>query len=343
MYTYDAASQSYQTWNGFTGTAPDGWIAPMEGFWVKGYNPGGRAPHLAVHPEAQAPTPAAATAPSLVLEARGTVASAERTGRAAVMVHPDALDGHDPLDAYALAPLASSYVAVHTLDAGGAQLDINALPPSDAPIAVPLDVWAVADGDLASANVTLRWPDLGALPDDWGAALLDTQTGITTDLRQLDAYTFATGSESRTAGDAPPTPAVGPPTPRPLASSTIASSTTASSTTASSTTARFELRLTAPTAVDDESGPTLRTGIERVQPNPLTGRGAFVVHAGESVDARLSLFDALGREVAVLHDGPIAAGRHEIALDARGLAPGSYVVRWQSGAVAEARTITVLR
>ena len=43
--------------------------------------------------------------------------------------------------------------------------------------------------------------------------------------------------------------------------------------------------------------------------------------------ARVALFDALGREVAVLHDGPLAPGEHTFELHAGGLAPGTYHAR----------------
>ena len=42
---------------------------------------------------------------------------------------------------------------------------------------------------------------------------------------------------------------------------------------------------------------------------------------------RLLLFDALGREVAVLADGARAAGEHTVTVDAARLVPGLYLAR----------------
>lgn len=39
-----------------------------------------------------------------------------------------------------------------------------------------------------------------------------------------------------------------------------------------------------------------------------------------------SVYDALGRRVAVLHDGPLPAGAHDFALATSRLTPGVYVV-----------------
>ena len=54
----------------------------------------------------------------------------------------------------------------------------------------------------------------------------------------------------------------------------------------------------------------------------LKHQDVFVLSFTESL-----LTYALGRRVAVLHEGPLAAGTHAVALDASRLAPGVYVVR----------------
>jgi hypothetical protein len=41
----------------------------------------------------------------------------------------------------------------------------------------------------------------------------------------------------------------------------------------------------------------------------------------------MALYDALGRRVVTVHEGELSAGVHTLALDARGLAPGAYVLR----------------
>ncbi|MDX1420900.1 MAG: T9SS type A sorting domain-containing protein, partial [Rubricoccaceae bacterium] len=60
-------------------------------------------------------------------------------------------------------------------------------------------------------------------------------------------------------------------------------------------------------------------------------------------DVRLAVFDALGREVALLAEGPHAAGPHAARFDASGLAPGAYVVRLTTADGSEARRLTVTR
>ena len=55
----------------------------------------------------------------------------------------------------------------------------------------------------------------------------------------------------------------------------------------------------------------------------------------------LRVYDALGREVAVLVDGAREAGRHEVAFDAARLSAGTYLYRLEAGAFAATRTLTL--
>ena len=46
--------------------------------------------------------------------------------------------------------------------------------------------------------------------------------------------------------------------------------------------------------------------------------------------ARIAVLDARGAEVAVLHDGQLAAGQHRMALDVSNWAAGTYFVKGMS-------------
>ncbi len=67
----------------------------------------------------------------------------------------------------------------------------------------------------------------------------------------------------------------------------------------------------------------------------------FVLARGASV--RVTVVDALGRTVATLHDGPLGAGAHALAWDARTAAAGAYVVRLSDGADEQTRRVLVVR
>jgi len=64
-----------------------------------------------------------------------------------------------------------------------------------------------------------------------------------------------------------------------------------------------------------------------VFPNPASGVATVAVTLAAPTAVRVGLVDALGREVAVLHDGPLGAGTTRLGLDAGRLAAGVYGVR----------------
>src|SRR5690606_5531872 len=75
-------------------------------------------------------------------------------------------------------------------------------------------------------------------------------------------------------------------------------------------------------------------------PHPFR-EGARLTLAVPSAQAvRVAVYDALGREVAVLHDGPLEAGAHALALDGARLPAGVYVVRAEgAGGVVTRRVV----
>jgi hypothetical protein len=78
-------------------------------------------------------------------------------------------------------------------------------------------------------------------------------------------------------------------------------------------------------------------------PNPSTGHVALGYTLGTAGPVRLSVYDALGRQVAVVVDEAREAGAHEASLDTSAMASGVYVVRLEVGDFAEARRFVVAR
>ena len=78
-------------------------------------------------------------------------------------------------------------------------------------------------------------------------------------------------------------------------------------------------------------------------PNPFAARARFRFALPEDAPVRLVAYDVLGRQVAVLAEGPTPAGWHEASLDGAGLPRGLYVVRLTAGAFTQTRTVTLAR
>ena len=99
-----------------------------------------------------------------------------------------------------------------------------------------------------------------------------------------------------------------------------------------------------PTVVAAEPGtePAVLS-LEAPYPNPARGRVALTYTLPTAGSARLDVFDALGRRVARLEAGEQSAGTHTLAWDARGVAPGVYVVRLVAEGLVLTRRLVLTR
>jgi hypothetical protein len=82
-------------------------------------------------------------------------------------------------------------------------------------------------------------------------------------------------------------------------------------------------------------------------PNPLTLRYGGISHISLDVDAestiRLSIYDNLGREVAMVHEGALPVGRHTLRFDASMLQPGMYHYVLRGTDLLSSRGLVILR
>ncbi len=95
--------------------------------------------------------------------------------------------------------------------------------------------------------------------------------------------------------------------------------------------------------VAGEAGPT--TGVSlAVGPTPTAGAAVATLRLdAPSPAVRVEVVDALGRRVAVLHDGPLAAGAHRLSVDGTRLPAGVYRVRAVAGDASLAHSLVVAR
>lgn len=84
-------------------------------------------------------------------------------------------------------------------------------------------------------------------------------------------------------------------------------------------------------------------GLEQNAPNPFRAATRIAFSLAEAGPARLAVYDVLGRQVAVLVDGPTEAGTHEAELHAGSLASGTYLLRLEAGSEVATRQMTVAR
>jgi hypothetical protein len=101
------------------------------------------------------------------------------------------------------------------------------------------------------------------------------------------------------------------------------------------------------TSTEPGSETPLRTELMAAYPNPFNPSTVIGFTVGTqdlaSLQTRLTVYDLLGREVAVLVNGTMPSGRHQVTFDAAGLASGVYLVRLEAGGEVFTRRMTLLK
>jgi hypothetical protein len=108
----------------------------------------------------------------------------------------------------------------------------------------------------------------------------------------------------------------------------------------------LNLRIGNPSSDPVTAGASLEPGALAflpASPNPFAGRTTLRFALPEAGPVRLTVFDALGREVARVVDEARAAGPHAVTLDAGALPSGTYLVRLEAGGRVLTQRLTLAR
>lgn len=98
------------------------------------------------------------------------------------------------------------------------------------------------------------------------------------------------------------------------------------------------------TSVEDFDDPAPKSfRLLQNYPNPFNPATTIAYTLPENGRVRLSVFDVLGREVAVLVDATKRAGNHQLSFDASALATGLYFYRIDAGAFQQTRRMLLLK
>lgn len=76
--------------------------------------------------------------------------------------------------------------------------------------------------------------------------------------------------------------------------------------------------------IDDIGGPFR---LSAARPNPFTDATRLELTLDAPTNLTVSVYDALGRRVSLLHEGELRAGTYNLRVEAGSLPPGLYLVR----------------
>jgi len=96
---------------------------------------------------------------------------------------------------------------------------------------------------------------------------------------------------------------------------------------------------------DVESGglPPSSFALSQNYPNPFNPTTVIKYQLAAAGEVNLTVYDILGRTTAVLADGRMAAGQHEVRFDGAGLASGVYLYRLIAGRFVQNRKMVFMR
>jgi len=83
--------------------------------------------------------------------------------------------------------------------------------------------------------------------------------------------------------------------------------------------------------------------LEQSYPNPMQTSAQVTFHLPEPAHVKLTVYDALGREVARLVDAALPAGTHDAVLEGRRLSSGVYFYRLSAGTQRRVQQLVVVR
>ena len=340
LYTWNGTG--YLTWTpGVGGDRGNGTLAPFEGFWAEAM---AASPVLTMPVDAYdyvAPPPREAAVPAVRLRVAGEVNGMALTNDAFVAFLEGADAGRDIYDAHELAGFSDTRLHLFSELETGETFTTDVRPSLDkSDVEVTLDVEAFAPEAGAPSTLTLTWPELRALTSDIPVQLLDLETETILDLWTETEYTFSVSSTaSRTTEGKETSPDVlairGPQTLR----------TATSRAARSADKGRFllfvgsEARMPVSSVSEEEAVFELAAPA----PNPAQSTTRLRYSLAEAGEARLAVYDMLGRSVSVPVSGLHTAGRHDVMLDTGDFAPGLYVVRLEADGQAATQSLTVVR
>ena len=80
------------------------------------------------------------------------------------------------------------------------------------------------------------------------------------------------------------------------------------------------------------------------RPNPFSSSTSLELTLDQTTNVTVAVYDALGRQVALLHEGTLRPATYTLRVDANGLPPGLYLIRATDGRGTTAtRSVSLVR
>lgn len=97
-----------------------------------------------------------------------------------------------------------------------------------------------------------------------------------------------------------------------------------------------------PVGTDSPAEAATASALSKAYPNPTSGRVQVDLSVVTAQHVRVAVYDALGRQVAVVLDGPVSPGTQALTVDAGALPTGMYFIRAAGESFSSTQRVTVV-
>jgi len=200
---------------------------------------------------------------------------------------------------------------------------VNPSPASET-LAFEIDLHATAEGEYV-----LSWPTIGEFGHGWIFVITDRETGERFDLIEGDVYNFAVASQEFGKISQDQSKPVRPLKP----------------TVSKEAPARFVAEITMGDGLNSGVDADLPKQVMLSQnfPNPFNPTTVISYQLPQDSHVQLSVYDMLGRRVALLVDGQIQAGTHRVTFDGSQLSSGVYLYRLSVDGRVYSKKLTLMK
>lgn len=229
----------------------------------------------------------------------------------------------DIYDASKLVPLRYEFATIGILGDRAGEERIKSIDSRPTDFDGAIDLPLALNTQNFSGTFTIG-AELFDIPSDWNIKLTDHKTGNVTNLREA-AYSFEYGTVQMAFSDDV------------LATPKLMSATDADT--------RFTVSISKGevTSVGPDGERPQTLALRQNFPNPFNPTTVIRYDLPENAPVRLSVYDMLGRQVAVLVNETMNAGSHQVNFNASQLSSGMYMYRLEAGSKTLTRTMTLIK
>lgn len=324
VYVYDDTAAVWKSWNGSSGSLSGGEIKPFNAFFVQSF---GDDPYISIpYPSSEEGEGFDALAKA-VSEVKVDFFSLQLSSSSGLnkeawfQFTEEGSEGIDSYDAHLLKPFSSDYVLFGSKIEDGDLLDINNLPIPESELEIPLYFESTVSG-----NHEISF-DPHLLPEGWIIELKDHETGKVISLNQSYKFSYQAPHKKRSKI-----------TPASLINPVVKAKSTEQM-------HRFTLIVKPALTTNGEQGAGVPDEFALIQNYPNPFNPSTQIDYQLPVDARVNLtvYDMLGRQVAVLVNEQMRAGYYSITFNARNLASGMYIYRLKAGSTVINKKLTLIK